>query len=58
MHKAFSLWAVFAALGLLLWLSSLGIGVHPVYRMTLMIAVFSWAGWFAWDRRVENTRKH
>jgi hypothetical protein len=47
MRKTFGLWAVFAALGLLLWLSSLGIGVHPVYRLTLMIAILSWCGWFA-----------
>ena len=58
MRKTFSLWAAFAALGLLLWLSSLGIGSDPVYRLTLMVGTLSWAGWFAWDGRLEKTRQH
>jgi hypothetical protein len=57
MRKTFTFWAVFAALGVQLWLASLGIGGHPVYRMTLMIAMLSWAGWFAGAATIRASRQ-
>ena len=47
MNGTSRLWAVFAALSVLLLLTSLGFGVHPLYRSTLMIAMLSWCAWFA-----------
>lgn len=47
MNRSSRLWAAFAALGVLLWLSSLGVGVGELYRSALMIAMLSWGAWFA-----------
>ena len=38
-------WAVFLILGTLLWLSSVGVWSHPVYRLTLMFAIFACCAW-------------
>jgi hypothetical protein len=54
MHK--TLWAVFASLGVLLWLSNLGVGSHPLYRLSLMAASLSWCGWFAWPTNIGESR--
>ncbi len=54
MQKSLGLWSMFAAFGLLLWLSSVGVGTHPVYRLVLMVAMLSWAGWFAAAPRVRR----
>jgi len=32
-------------LGGLLWLSSIGVGSHPAYRLTLMFTIFVWSAW-------------
>ena len=46
MRKPLALWTTCAAFGLLLWLSSIGVGTHPAYRLVLMLAMLSWCGWF------------
>ena len=38
-------WAAFLILGTLLWLESIGVWNHPVYRLGLMVAVLSWFGY-------------
>jgi hypothetical protein len=47
MRKPSILWSAFAAIGLLLWLSSIGVGTHRVYRLMLVVAVLLWSAWFA-----------
>ena len=47
MNRMFRLWAVFAGLGVSLWLPSLGVGIHPLYRSALMLAMLSWCAWYA-----------
>ena len=37
-------WTVFLVLGALVWLASVGAFAHPVYRLVVMLAVFSWFG--------------
>jgi hypothetical protein len=49
MRKPWTLWGSFGAIGLLLWLSSIGVGTHPVYKLALVVAGLSWSAWFASD---------
>jgi hypothetical protein len=42
------LWTALLVLGALLWLTSVGVGSHPAYRLVLMVAVFSWCGYVVW----------
>ena len=46
MRKPLALWATISAFGLVLWLSSVGAGTHPAYRLVLMVAMLSWCAWF------------
>ena len=46
MRKPLALWITLAAFGLLLWLPSNDVGAHPTYRLVLMVAMFSWCGWW------------
>jgi hypothetical protein len=55
MRTMFSLWA-FGALGALLLLASVGIGVHPVYRVALMAAILCWCGCYAWSGTISTSR--
>jgi hypothetical protein len=36
------LWTLFLVLGALLWLSSVGVWSHPVYRLGLMLTILVW----------------
>jgi hypothetical protein len=54
MRKPLALWSMVAAFGLLLWLSSIGVGTHPAYKLLLMVAMLSWAGWFVAAPRVRG----
>jgi hypothetical protein len=54
MRKPLALWSTVAAFGLLFWLSSIGVGTHPAYRLVLMVAMLSWCGWFVAAPRVRG----
>ena len=54
MRKPLALWSTCAAFGVLLWLSSIGVGTHPIYRFILMVAMLCWAGWFVAAPRVRG----
>jgi hypothetical protein len=45
MQKPRTVWTLFLVFGALLWLTNVGVGTHPVYRLALMLAVFSWCGY-------------
>ena len=49
MRKPFIMLTTFATLGLLVGLSSLGIGTNLIYRSGLALAILLRFGWFAWD---------
>ena len=55
MRKPLALWSTCVAFGLLLWLSSIGVLTHPAYRLGLMVAMFSWFGWFVAAPRVRGS---
>lgn len=44
MSMGTGLWAMFLALGALLWLASVGVWRHPVYLLCLMVVSLSWFG--------------
>ncbi len=52
MQNGTVLWTTFLVLGVLLWLSSVGIWSHPVYRLVLGLATFVWAAEFIRTRKV------
>jgi hypothetical protein len=39
------LWTVFLVLGILFWLSSVGVWNHPAYQLILMSSMFAFCGW-------------
>jgi hypothetical protein len=39
------LWTVFFVLGILFWLSSVGVCNHPAYQLILMFSMFAFCGW-------------
>ncbi len=43
MRSSRGIWIVFAVLGAALWLSSMGIGTHPLYRLCLILSVLIWS---------------
>lgn len=47
MRKGIGLWTVFLILGGLLWLASVGVWSHPVYRLCLMVVSFTWFSYTA-----------
>lgn len=55
MRMTLSGWAVLAALGMLIWLTSVDVathpGTHPLYRLAVAIGILSWFGWLARDAR-------
>jgi hypothetical protein len=50
MQKSPVLWTTFLVLGALLWLSSVGICSHPVYRLVLGLSIFVWSAEFVRTR--------
>jgi len=48
MKRGPAFWTVFLVLGVLLWLTSVGVWSHPAYRLVLGLAVFSFAGYVVW----------
>jgi hypothetical protein len=47
MRKGIALWTAFLVLGVLIWLESNAAPSHPIYRLCLMVAAFSWFGYTA-----------
>ena len=45
MRTGWRLWAVFLMFGALIWLAGMGPLAHPAYRLVLMLAALSWAGY-------------
>jgi hypothetical protein len=41
-------WTPLLVLGALLWLTSVGVWDHPLYRLVLMLVAFSWFGYVVW----------
>jgi hypothetical protein len=41
-------WTMFVVFGALIWLAGTGPLAHPAYRLVLMLAALSWAGYIAW----------
>jgi hypothetical protein len=52
MHDGAALWTVFLALGVLIWLSSVGVWSHPVYRLGLMLTLLAWCAEVVRTRKV------
>lgn len=42
MRRAAAVWAPFAVFGILIWLSSVGLGTGIVYRSVLLVAMLIW----------------
>ena len=51
MYYGTVLWTMFLVLGVLLWLSSVGVWSHPAYRLVLMLAIFVWCAEFVRTRK-------
>jgi FtsH-binding integral membrane protein len=45
MRSGVLLWTGFLVFGILLWLSTVGLWSHPVYRLILMFAFFACCAW-------------
>ena len=41
-------WTPLLVLGALLWLTSVGVWDHPLYRLVLMLVALSWFGYVVW----------
>ena len=52
MHNGAVLWTIFLALGVLIWLSSVGGWSHPVNRLVLMLAFLVWCAELVRTRKV------
>ena len=52
MKNGVVLWTTFLVLGILLWLSSVGVWSHPVYRLGLMLTIFVWCAEVVRTRKV------
>jgi hypothetical protein len=48
MRSGKGIWSAFLIFGALLWLASVGPFTHPAYRLVLMVAGLSWAGYVVW----------
>jgi hypothetical protein len=46
------LWTIFLVLGVLIWLASVGVWSHPVYRLVLMRAFLLWCAELVRTRKV------
>ena len=49
MRTGMGVWSAFLVLGALLWLTTAGAFTHPAYRLVVMLAVLSWAGYIMWS---------
>ena len=48
MRSTRGVWIVFVILGAALWLTSVGVLSHPLYRLALALSFFTWAGYVMW----------
>ena len=48
------LWVTYAVLGALVYAESAGYWSHAGYRLALVSAVLSWAGWVVWTPKARE----